>query len=204
MRKMLGAVLILLASVYGAYLLLLRQRERRKDILALQSSLLILKRELEERLTPLKECFELLQQREKRESVKAFYQQLVAGMTSLGVKRFSALWHQTVTDTLTFLGSQETERVCSLGAVLEGADAEPLCEPLCKNSLADSQVSDQRVHLSCQRGPSQFSSDFQSLLRTQSLIDFYDRIHFSTISFPSRFTGPAPPLPTGSSAPGAL
>ena len=29
MRKMLGAVLILLASVYGAYLLLLRQRERR-------------------------------------------------------------------------------------------------------------------------------------------------------------------------------
>ena len=89
MRKMLGAVLILLASVYGAYLLLLRRRERRKDILALQSSLLILKRELKERLTPLKECFELLQQREKRENVKAFYQQLVAGMTSLGVKRFS-------------------------------------------------------------------------------------------------------------------
>ncbi len=130
MRKMLGAVLILLASVYGAYLLLLRQRERRKDILALQSSLLILKRELKERLTPLKECFELLQQREKRENVKAFYQQLVAGMTSLGVKRFSALWHQTVTDTLTFLGSQQTERVCSLGTVLEGADAEPLCEAL--------------------------------------------------------------------------
>ena len=128
--KLPGAAAILFASLIAALLKLRENRDRIRAYYDLQRSLLILRRELSERMTPLPVVLARLCEGAREGAACGFFRDLTAGMERLGEQSFSALWRGAAEERLSFLETENRERFALLGELLGGSELESQCRAL--------------------------------------------------------------------------
>lgn len=130
MLKTTGAGLIFLASILTAFQMLLEKRKKIALFESIQSSLSFLRREIEERMAPLSECFAFLAENEACDATRCFFRLIIEQMDTLGEREFSKIWKEAVVCKLKLSDDRDRETLFGVGQAVAGSDLPAVCGSL--------------------------------------------------------------------------
>jgi stage III sporulation protein AB len=115
MIRIIGALLMLAGTTAWGLDGVMKLRGRCRSLHALTSALGVMRSEICDRLTPISELAQALEQ-EARYPVNLFFRNLSEGLGELGRERFSSIWQNAVTSTPQLqLEAREALTLCELG-----------------------------------------------------------------------------------------